>query len=156
MIFLTSFLRFTAGGLIKLAPILIGVLSSLFGSLSRNQSLKRFLLKYGYWILIAFAGLYVIYKKEEKLLISELDNDPYKKAMLLSRYFGTTKGLSWWQPATWTEYEHGAYQLIMDNLDQIKQIESNYSKVTDNRNLMDDINKYLHSYQVTEFINATS
>ena len=156
MIFLSSFLRFVAGGLIKLTPIIIGLLTSLFGSLSKNKQLKQFLSKYGYWIILAFATLFVIYKKEESLLISELDNDPYKKALLLSRYFGTTKGLSWWQPATWTEYEHGAYELLMDNLDQITQISTNYSKVTDNRDLMDDINKYLHSYQVTNFINATN
>ena len=156
MTFFLSFLRFAAGGILKFAPIAIGLLASLLGNISKNKFLRHFLLKYGYWILLVFWALFAIYKKEESLLISELDNDPYKKALLLSRYFGTTKGLSWWNYSTWTEYEYGAYKLLMENLDQIDQITSNYSKVTDNRNLLDDINKYLHSYQVTAFIDATS
>lgn len=148
-VLILNFLKFAGGGFIRFAPLVLGLLSTV-GKIFGGKEVK----KYFPFILIGIIALYYIYTREEKLLLNDIGGDVDRKAVLLSRYLGTTKGLKWWQPTTWHEDETSAFELLMDSTHQIKQLEAAYNAVTDGRFLRMDIERYLTTDQIDRLYGA--
>lgn len=149
---LLNFLKFAGGGLLRFAPVVLGVFSSVFGGLQKS----KFVQKYGWYILPVLALVYFYYTREEKQLVEELGNEPTKKAVLLARYLGTLDSYSWYNPSTWSEDENAAYDLLMNSKDQLSQIEEQYNKISKSGSLTSDINRYLKVYMIEDIYGTSN
>ncbi|MBR10954.1 MAG: hypothetical protein CMP48_25155 [Rickettsiales bacterium] len=141
-----NFLKFAGGGLLRFAPLVLAPLIASGKKLSQNKDLKKYALP----ALIVIGAIYVWYTREEKQLVEDLGGDPVRKATLLSRYLGTNKALSWWQPTTWYEDEDSAFELLISSLNQLNQIEKEYNNISESGSLRIDIEKYLTTDQINE------